>query len=223
MIKVLIVEDDPMVAYLNERFLSQIPPYKIVGKASNGEEALAILEKTPCDLVILDVYMPKLDGLELLKIIRQRFLSLDVIFVTAAKENDVIDQALKLGAVDYLVKPFEFDRLKLALDNYTKRHQLMVSSETISQKDIDRLTKTGLDERVALPKGLQQKTLERVMTVFNEDPEDYLSAEEIAEKIGISRVTVRRYLEYQESVGALVVEVKYGSVGRPSYVYRVLK
>jgi response regulator of citrate/malate metabolism len=222
MIRVLIVEDDPMVAYLNEKYINQLSQFKIVGKVNNGEEALHYLNSNACDLVILDVYMPKVDGIEVLKEIRKNFIQVDVIFVTAAKEHEIIDQALKLGAVDYLVKPFEFDRFKQALESYLVRHDLLLKKSQITQQDIDKMTKMESKQYGELPKGLQQKTLDKVMTVLGKHQEEFLSADEVADLVGISRVTVRRYLEYQESIGVLTCEIKYGSVGRPSYVYRMI-
>ncbi len=222
MIRVLIVEDDPMVAYLNEKYVSQLSQFKIVGKVNNGEEALHYLNNNACDLVILDVYMPKVDGIEVLKEIRKNFIKVDVIFVTAAKEHEIIDQALKLGAVDYLVKPFEFDRFKQALESYLVRHDLLLKKSQITQHDIDRMTKMESKRPGELPKGLQQKTLDKVMIALSEHQEEFLCADEVADLVGISRVTVRRYLEYQESIGALTCEIKYGSVGRPSYVYKMI-
>ena len=222
MIKVLIVEDDPMVAYLNEKYVRIFPEFEIIDKVENGEEALKVLKNKKCDLVILDVYMPKVDGLEVLRQIRREFIKVDVIFITAAKEHEVIDRALKLGAIDYLVKPFEFERLKESLKNYLVRHELMRNKGTIDQKDIDLLTKVDTSPKHSLPKGLQERTLKKIMDVLESNKSSYLSADEVAELAGISRVTVRRYLEYQESVGVLKCETKYGTVGRPSYVYKIL-
>jgi response regulator of citrate/malate metabolism len=222
MIKVLIVEDDPMVAYLNEKYVSVFPEFEIIDKVGNGEEALKVLKNKKCDLVILDVYMPKMDGLEVLRQIRREFIKVDVIFITAAKEHEVIDRALKLGAIDYLVKPFEFERLKESLKNYLARHEVMRNKGIINQKDIDFLTKVDTSIKHELPKGLQERTLKKIMDVLGNNKDTYLSADEVAELAGISRVTVRRYLEYQESVGVLECETKYGTVGRPSYVYKIL-
>ena len=213
MIKVLIVEDDPMVAYLNEKYVRIFPEFEIIDKVENGEEALKVLKNKKCDLVILDVYMPKVDGLEVLRQIRREFIKVDVIFITAAKEHEVIDRALKLGAIE---------RLKEALKNYLVRHELMRNKGTIDQKDIDLLTKVDTSTKHSLPKGLQERTLKKIMDVLESNKSSYLSADEVAELAGISRVTVRRYLEYQESVGVLKCETKYGTVGRPSYVYKIL-
>ncbi|PLX32918.1 MAG: hypothetical protein C0604_04465 [Clostridiales bacterium] len=226
MIKVLVVEDDPMVAYLNQRYVDSIAGFSVVKNIGDGEEALRVLRTEDIDLVILDIYMPKVDGLKLLEEIRNRFIHVDVILVTAAKELEVIDKALKLGAVDYLIKPFKFERLKDALEKYRGRYKFFNEEGSASQEDIDKLTKgrlADLKSRKSLPKGLHEKTLERIRIKLKENEDVFLNADEVAEKTGVSRVTARRYLEYLDSIGAIECEVEYGSVGRPSYVYRLIK
>lgn len=226
MIRVLVVEDDPMVAYLNRRYVDSVDGFSVIKSVGDGDEAWSVLKKEAVDLVILDVYMPKTDGLTLLEEIRKNFLHVDVILVTAAKEMEVIDKALKLGAVDYLIKPFKFERLKDALEKYRSRHKFFMEEGPVSQEGIDRLTKgraKNLEMGTGLPKGLHVKTLARIQQRLQENKDAFLNADEIAEKAGISRVTARRYLEYLDSIGAIECEIEYGNVGRPSYVYRIIE
>lgn len=224
MIKVLIVEDDPMVLSLNKRYIETLEGFKVVATAENGKEALEYLKNHSVDLIILDVYMPKLDGISFLKEMRRRLIKADVILVTAAKEAECIDEVLKLGAVDYLIKPFEYERLKSSLDNYVGRYQLLRSKNTIKQEDIDRITKRNHHNlESTLQKGLHKKTLERIRGFMKMNEDIYFTSEEVSEKIKVSRVTVRRYLEYLVSIDELELEVEYGSVGRPSHLYKYLK
>lgn len=223
MIRVLIVEDDPMVAYLNEKYIKAVHGFQIIDKVTNGEDALKVLLKNKCDLILLDVYMPKANGIELLWEIRKNSLSVDVIFITVSREHEVIDQALKLGAVDFLIKPFEFERFKKALNNFLTRHEMLIKDGTITQKEIDIITKVQSKSSIQLPKGLQELTLKKIKNVIFENSQKYLSADEVADFAGISRVTARRYLEYLESIVLIECEIKYGMVGRPSYVYKLIK
>lgn len=140
MIKVLIVEDDPMVTQLNKKYVQSVPGFIVVDTKTNGEDALIFLKTTKIDLLILDVYMPKMDGITLLEEMRKNFIKTDVILVTAAKEVVEIDKALKLGAVDYLIKPFDGNRIKTSLYNYLLRYNLLHCKETFKQEDIDRIT-----------------------------------------------------------------------------------
>ncbi|MDF2592229.1 MAG: hypothetical protein K0S75_1695 [Clostridia bacterium] len=125
MINVLIVDDDPMVAELNKRYVENVPNFKVVAVLYNGEDALKLLKSKKIELLILDIYMPKLDGISLLEEMRKNLLKTDVILVTAATEVNEIDKALKLGAVDYLIKPFDGDRIRKSLNNYLKRYNLL--------------------------------------------------------------------------------------------------
>ena len=118
MIKVLLVEDDPMVLKFHEHYLNQVKGFELVDKARTGEEALELLAVKSYDLVLLDIFMPGMDGLQLLKIIREQERNLDVIVISAAKDKERIQSALRNGAVDYIIKPFDFERFNLALTNF---------------------------------------------------------------------------------------------------------
>lgn len=221
MIKILIVEDDPMVAELNKRYINTLEGFEIVGVAYDGEEALKRLKNIQVDLVILDVYMPKLDGISVLKEIRNMSLEVDVILVTAAKEAENIDEVLKMGAVDYLIKPFEYERLKKSLENYKSRFKLLKNRQSVEQSDIDKITSNyNENQTVDIQKGVHRKTLERIRNFMITEEGETLTTAEIAENMQISTVTIRRYLEYLISTGEVALEIEYGEVGRPSYLYR---
>ncbi|QXM06546.1 response regulator [Crassaminicella indica] len=221
MIRVLVVEDDPMLAELNRRFVEKIDGFTVVDVANNGEIAIKKLNNNKIDLVILDVYMPKVDGMELFRRVRKQNKMVDFILVTAANDTDKIKEALKLGAVDYLVKPFEFDRLKKSLLNYKLRKNLLVKKPFVSQEEIDKLFIGVCKEKQEkeIKKGLHQLTLNRIISFLKENKEELLSSEIISEKLGMSKVTIRRYLDYLEDMGSVEKKIEYGSRGRPSYQY----
>lgn len=116
MIKVLVVEDDPMVGKLHEHYLTQIKGFQLCDIVRNSDEALKIMQTKEYNLVILDIFMPGMDGLQLLAKIREQEYDVDVIIVSAANDKDKIKAALRLGAFDYIIKPFEFERFNLALN-----------------------------------------------------------------------------------------------------------
>jgi len=222
MIKVLIVDDDPMVAELNKRYVKSVQGFEVIGTAANGEEAFKYLGKGGVDLLILDIYMPQLDGLKLLKEMRQRSIMTDVILVTAAKEAPQIDMALKLGAVDYLIKPFEYERMKEALEKYTRRYELLNKKETFKQDELDQITKGGGAQGDCAQKGIHMKTLAAIRAYMKEHADVFLSIEDVAQAMNLSKVSVRRYLEYLKANGETELKIEYGSVGRPSNRYRYL-
>lgn len=222
MIYVLVVEDDPMLAELNKRFINKIDGFKVKFIANNGEDAIQIINDTKIDLVILDIYMPKLDGMELFRTVRNQNKIIDFILVTAANDTDKINEALKLGAVDYLVKPFEFERLEKSLLNYKDRKNILVKKAFVEQREIDKLF-MNLDKEYKekdLKKGLHKFTLNRIIKFLKENKDELLSSEVISENMGMSKVTIRRYLDYLDEIGNINKNIEYGYRGRPSYLYK---
>jgi two-component system, CitB family, response regulator DctR len=219
-IRTVIVEDDPMVMQVNVQYIRDIGGFSIVGTAETGNVALDTINRLLPDLVILDIYLPDKSGIQVLKELRSRNIPMDVILVTAAKDVDAIQNAFRYGAIDYIVKPFKYSRLKSALDSYKLLHSKLHRKVLLDQEEIDGLTmnKTRLQED--LPKGLNEVTLRQVLLYLLKSTEA-LSAEEVAEGVGLARVTARRYLDYLEKSGKLSLEIQYGSVGRPINRYKV--
>ncbi|KIQ95528.1 Transcriptional regulatory protein dcuR [Anoxybacillus thermarum] len=219
MIRILLVEDDPMVQQINKQFVAQVDGVLVVGTATNGEDALEKLEKLQPDLVLLDIYMPKLDGIQTIRLFRERGYQVDVIIISAASDAETIQTMLRNGAVDYIIKPFQFERLKQALERY-QLIQKTLKDERVTQKQIDEwMYKHAQPQQVSLPKGLNETTLGQIEQYMSQAT-NAQSADEVAEAIGIARVTARRYLEYLENIGEVEKEVQYGTVGRPIHRYR---
>lgn len=220
-IKVVLVEDDPMVLEVNSGFVKSIAGFRIVGVARTGADALRIIEETEPELVILDNYLPDFSGMELIKEFRKRGWPMDVITVTAAQDGKTLQHMLRFGVVDYIIKPFKFKRFQAALENYIKHRRLQAKDE-IDQDDIDQVNARwyrGASEE--LPKNLNQLTLDQVREVLAMEAGG-LTAEAVAERTGIARVTARRYLEHMEKTGAVVKDIQYGSVGRPVHRFRLI-
>ena len=197
MYKVLIVEDDPMVAMINEQYVKRNKSFEIVGKCSDGQSALDFLENNDVDLLILDVYMPKMDGFETLRRIRNKQITVDAIMVTAANDRESFEEALHLGIVDYLVKPFTFDRFQMALEKCIAQNNALKDIDTLNQTSIDNIIDNSRKKSDDLyPKGIQEKTLQLIVESLRADANRWFTGDEIAEKIGLTGVTVRRYLNY---------------------------
>ncbi|MEC0239850.1 response regulator [Paenibacillus dokdonensis] len=229
-IDVLIVEDDVKIAEINRRFIEQVPGFKVVGIATDEMQAKSQLEVLEPGLVLLDIYLPHISGLDLLLYIRQNYRSTDVIMITAAREIEAVREAIRSGAFDYLMKPLIFDRLKETLQRYALFHQELLRlgrSGSIGQSDVDRLLSgaaksEALPDSGVLPKGIDRLTLEKVIHTISHDSEGR-TAHQIAKMIGISRSTSRRYLEHLVGVGIVHADLSYGVVGRPERVYRSKK
>ncbi len=230
-IGVLLIEDDPMVQEVNRQFIEQVQGFEVIGIGSDGAEGLALAKEKRPDLILLDIFMPEQDGIAVLQQFRTENIDVDVIVVTAANDGDTIRKMLQNGAVDYIIKPFTFDRLKKSLENYRLYVEQFAGEETVSQQQIDRWLSANaagdegeetvvVEEAEDLPKGLNRQTLKQVL-LFLMNQDKPVSAEEAAQAIGIARVTARRYLDYFEKIGKVELDVQYGGVGRPVNRYQL--
>lgn len=223
-VSVLVVEDDPMVMEIHKRFILSTEGYSVAGTASDGVEAFRFLEENEdaVDLVILDIFMPEMDGIETLRKIRQTRKNVDIIIVSAAHESETVKRVLRHGAFDYIVKPFTYERFSKALRSFQEYHAKGMTVD-LSQEEIDSIfsMRKDNDKGRILPKGLNSRKLDRIEQIMRRQPVP-LSADDMAELAGVSRVTARRYLEYLVSTGRSVVEQDYREVGRPVNKYRLL-
>lgn len=223
MYKVLIVEDDPMVAMINEQYIKRNKKFQVVCKCSDGLSALDYLQRNTVDLIIMDVFMPKMDGFETLRQIRNKQITVDAIMVTAANERESLEKALHLGIVDYLVKPFTFDRFQMALEKYIAQNHALRNIDTLNQKSIDHIIDNSRKNNSSpFPKGIQEKTLELIMDYLKSNKNTWATGDEIAEKVSLTGVTVRRYMNYLAESGRAVSEINYETGGRPCMQYKIL-
>lgn len=229
-IRALIVEDNAMVARVNQEYVNQVAGFEVVGIAETGAEAIRLVQGLRPDLVVLDIYLPDMNGIDALQEIRRLEIPTDVLLVTAARDVETIQHALRHGAVDYIIKPFKFERLKASLESYQELFRKFHLEEALEQADIDRLRRNGSTVNGGappgpgapapeeLPKGLNGVTLRQILLYLIKAGE-CLSAEAVAEGVGVARVTARRYLDYLVKTGRARLTVQYGSVGRPVNLY----
>lgn len=225
--RVLIVEDDFRIAGINRSLIEQAQDFRVVGMSRSRAETLEWLagHANQVDLVLLDVFLPDVEGLGLLWEIRRDYRELDIVMVTAAKEVDTVEEALRGGVFDFLIKPVESQRVCKMLERFRARRRLMAERKELSQDQLDQAMSSlyGAQQtttaRRGLPKGVDALTLDTVKTVLQERGEP-MTASELAEKIGSSRSTARRYLEHLVSDGVVSAEQSYGEVGRPQRYYR---
>ena len=223
MIRVIIIEDDPMVADLAAGYLEGIDGFRLEHTAHSGEQGLALLRAHHVDLVLLDVFMPGMDGMELLRIIKSQFFHTDVIMITAAQSSEDILKALRLGVADYIVKPFTFERFRESMLQFQEKRRLLMSPEVaITQDILDRRIFIKKSERGAgRPKGIDAQTLETVVSVLKEQP-GLFSLKDIERLAGISRISLKKYFDYLAETGRLGSSKGYGGQGRPVTLYNWL-
>ena len=219
---VVVVDDDFMVARIHTRYLATVSGFTVAATVHTGADALAALAEFRPDLMLLDVYLPDMTGIEVLRRARQDFPDVDVIVVTAARELETVREAMQGGAVSYLIKPFEYQALGERLEHYRRTRSTLDAAQRADQRQIDELFGLPADapttEQGQLPKGLSRETALAVRAILSTD--EAISATECAERIGLSRVSARRYLEHLERTEVAQVSLKYG-VGRPERLYRL--
>ncbi len=218
-VRVLVVEDEAIAAAAHAEYVGRVAGFEVAGVARSGVDALRILGRTTVDLVLLDMHLPDVHGLELLQRLRADGHLCDVIAVTSARDLDVVKRAVAQGVVLYVLKPFTFAGLRAKLEQYAAYRAQLGAADEVVQGDVDQLfgllrTTSG----APLPKGLSAETLQAVTDRLR--TEGALSASEAADAIGASRVTARRYLEHLADLGLAERQSRYGQTGRPEVEYR---
>jgi response regulator of citrate/malate metabolism len=223
MIRTLIVDDDFMTASIHRSYVERIPGFTAIGEAHTGGQALELVAEFQPDLVLLDIYLPDMSGLDVIRRLRQeQERATDVIAVTAAKDVNTLRAAMQGGVVHYIVKPFLFDTFRERLERYAALKHRLERMREANQGDIDHLfSLLRAQGRAGLPKGISAPTLGLVVDAVRES-DDEVTAVAVADRAGISRGTARRYLEYLESLGSVELSLRYGAAGRPEHLYRWL-
>jgi two-component system response regulator DctR len=217
---VLVVEDSPSVADVHCRIVDATPGFQAIAVRRDGEAAYEALSSLRPDIAIVDLTMPGGDGLSFLRRIRAEGVPLDVIVVTASRAPEAVRESLQLGAIDYLVKPFSPERLQASLAAAAQRARTLRRG-TLGQEEVDLVNCSGAVHLRRLPKGLRRSTLLSIRSALL-SADDPLTADDVGVRVGIARVTARRYLEYLDVIGAVRLERESSGPGRPRNRYRPL-
>ncbi|MCX8601211.1 response regulator [Gilliamella sp. B2923] len=223
-IKVLIVEDEPILAELNAEFIQRDTKVQVIGIASNLQEAKIMVEKLKPTLILLDNYLPDGKGIDLFEYIINNNLDSYVIFITAASDMDTCSKAIRFGAFDYLIKPVSYQRLKHSLERFELFLYRQSLQKHVNQRRIDELFNLQTKDFVDVnrhSKGIEEITLQKVKDLFLKT-DKALTVDDIVANAQISKTTARRYLEYCVQTKLLTVELNHGKIGRPERLYKRL-
>jgi two-component system CitB family response regulator len=222
-IRALVVDDDYRVADLHCAYVERVAGFEVAGRAHSGGAALASVDQLHPDLVLLDVYLPDITGLEVLRRLREEdHPPVDVIAITAAREVESLRAAMRGGVVHYLIKPFLFPTFEEKLLSYAAARNRMQRLGQAEQGDVDRIFGALRSARnEPLPKGLSDATLEVITQVLARSHSG-LAATAVAEAAGVSRVTARRYLDHLCQLGKAELTMRYGGPGRPEHRYQLM-
>jgi response regulator RpfG family c-di-GMP phosphodiesterase len=145
--RVLIVDDEPSICDILEKFLKK-KGYE-VARASDGAQALKIIDKDPIDIVVSDIKMPGISGVELLQKIREQRKNMPVLITTGFPTLDTAIEALKLGAYDYLTKPFHLEeigeKIRRALIQRQLEEENILFSKLVSLHEVTKILASTLD------------------------------------------------------------------------------
>lgn len=206
-----------MVLEVNKGFLQQLTGFELVGEATSGEDALKKIHQLQPNLILLDMFLPDMTGLELFLKLRSERIPSDIIMITAARDAPTVQEVIRLGAIDYLIKPFRFERFQKALQSYHRSSKSLPNTHLFKQEDVDQWL-GHTEDGISLPKGLNEMTMKQItegLIVANVA----ITSEQLAQNVGMARVTVRKYLDFLASKGKVHIDLKYGTVGRPTKYY----
>lgn len=228
MFRVLIVEDDPMVLSINQRYLQKIPNFMVAGTADSYEQAIQLTSQYFYDLILVDIHLKSGNGLDLLKTWRKREYPAEIIMITAASQQEALRISKHYGVTDYILKPFQFKRFKQSIELFQQNQQLLSSNSVLTQKEIDSLHHSDplsiseIELENKLEKGLTQTTLDLIVSLIKQQKAGF-TVSDITQATELSHVSVRKYLHYLESTQQIEMRLEYGTVGRPTSVYYLIE
>ncbi len=222
-LRVLVVEDEPVALEAHTAYVERVPGFVVAATAATSQAAMRALQQVEVDVVLLDLNLPDRHGLDVVRAMRSAGHTADVIAVTSARDLEVVRSAVSLGVVQYLLKPFVFATLRDRLEAYRSyRQQLGSADQLATQAEVDEVLAGARPTPTALPKGMGEDLLARVSHSLQAAAEG-LSATELGEAVGVSRVTARRYAEYLCEARLATRSQRYAGAGRPEIEYRWLR
>jgi len=227
MISVMIVEDDLLIAEAHRTYLSRLKGFSAVAVVHTAREAMqtaaaAASTDSPVDLVLLDLGLPDASGISLASALAGLRPAPDIIAITSERDLEMVRAAVAHGALAYLLKPFTFAAFRDRLERYRRyRSALPAGVDAASQEEVDRAMaelRVATDKSVA-PKGAAPQTNDDIARAVRDDANG-VTADEVAKKVGVSRVTAWRYLERLADEGTVTRTTDYGGAGRPKTRYQ---
>ncbi len=216
--KAIIVDQDPMVSFLIRGYLEKESGFHVAGEFQEIKKALAFLRGNAVDLMILDFLVPDYDGAALKKLLLEKDCRTSIILVTAARDALFVEAAMHLGAIDYLIKPFSYERLQKALEQYAEYAHTVEGLRSVDQETVDHLLHAGQkQESQKSISGVEQK----IICYMEERPKQDVTVKELADGVECSVVTVRRYLKRLQEAGRVIADIDYRTGGHPRIRYRL--
>ncbi|MBG9978966.1 response regulator [Ruoffia tabacinasalis] len=220
---VLIVEDDPMVSLINQRYVERVSNFSVLATVPSLIQAQDILLTQAIDLVLIDINLKSESGIDLVRWIRSQNISTEFIIISAENRAKTVEIAASFGAIDYILKPFKFERFKQSLNQFKQKSLLIQQREVFNQEELDKLYWTHFHaddiQSQPLEKGISHKTLKHILNIISQINQPF-TIEELTQQANLSHVTVRKYIQFLLDNQHLVAETIYGEIGRPTTLYK---
>lgn len=228
MYRAIIVEDDLMVCSILTKQLGRFAQLKLMGNYRRCADALEYLAEHPdsTDLIVLDYYMPGMNGIEFLAELRKSNVDVQVIMITSADEYSVIRSAMCYGICDYILKPFNSARLEKAVAKFCTVMKIKNETHVWTQEKVDMLLcphknygiESGENAKPGASK-INPATLSVVRKYMSDRAGVKMPLSEISGGLDLSTVTVRRYLKHLNSLGEVDITLDCKTGGRPSEIF----
>ncbi|VGV34596.1 Chemotaxis response regulator protein-glutamate methylesterase [Streptococcus pyogenes] len=203
---VLIIEDDPMVDFIHRNYLEKLNLFDRIISSDSMKAVQSILTDYAIDLILLDIHITDGNGIQFLEKWRAQHIPCEVIIISAANDGNIIRDGFHLGIIDYLIKPFTFERFQESIQQFVT-HREHLANQQLEQAQIDQL-KCLTSKKDTKNKQLLEKGFDQPFTI-----------QELASACHLSHVSVRKYIAYLEENKQLNSQQIFTKVGRPYRVY----
>ncbi|MEX1378359.1 MAG: response regulator [Eubacteriales bacterium] len=217
----LIGIDNVSLINIVQEYLKKIDTFSYIKATNNLETAQKLLLEYDFDFMIASCCQQQDQSQRLLGWIREKNINIEIIYATYHNDLENIQKAFRYGVCDYLILPLDFERFSLAIQRVIEKILFLNSQKQFSQKEVDdyiALSALTHIKKSTSSKGISESTLTKIENYIKNINTSF-SAERLAEEIGLSRVTVRRYLENMADDGQLKTKLEYGKIGRPVKLY----
>lgn len=218
---VLIIEDDPMVDFIHRNYLEKTALFDSIMSSNSMASAQNILTTYAIDLILLDIHIIDGNGISFLETLRAQHIPCEVIIISAANDGNIIRDGFHLGIIDYLIKPFTFERFQESIQQFVT-HREHLANQKLEQAQINQLkcltNKRDTKNTQLLEKGLSESTFRWVMENIRTFEKPF-TIQELATSCHLSHVSVQKYIAYLEENKQLNSQQIFTKVGRPYRVY----